>query len=514
MILSKSKVNELLKIFEISKSILPYDNSREKEEMKNASQFINNYHIYGQPPKKTLENISKNPTLNANNSSILNNSTYKSKKFRNLHEMEIQRSLTNLKLGKESYLKELRKKPLKKRIPQNINHSQTYNSYQTSNYASELQKNFSLYNNILNSQTLTSTNYLYGDNNYKRLTNKPYLLHSSKLSELPANPDDVIIKELPPNYALSMNPISSANLGMGVPMGMNMGQSVTPMNSQEINEPPPQMIEEIDTNIIPNGDIEQQKEEPPIEEAQEEIQNKEVEPEPVQSAGKYQITEFNGPVKIPPGYTTDDEDEYNAIQILNQDLSSWKKQIDKNNIIVYSKLYKIKDDKGEDVDNVMFYSEVTIDFPASEVNRQLHTFELRKKWEKSLEKGKLIKEENLGNGVKIIDYYSYIKMPFIFADRDMVLRKKLWENYQGEADCTLNETHDTTHPDYPPKEKPVRASMEHRGEYVKPIDANRCKLYFVTKFDMKLSVSASMMEGKGSEGQEKWIKEFIKQCEK
>ena len=515
MILSKSKVDELLKIFEASKSLSPYDNSREKEEMKNASEFIKNYHTYGQPPKQTLNTINGNN----NNNSILKSSTNKSKKFRNLHEMEIQRSLTNLKLGKENYMKEQKTKSIKRRFPENTEHYQTYNPYSTSTYSSELQKNYTLFNNILNSQTLTSSLYPHIDNNYNysRKSNKPKLLHSSRLRDLPSNPEDVVIKELPPNYTLSVNPISSSNLGMGMgmPMGMNMGQSSGPMMTQEINEPP-KMIEEINTDMISNEDI-QQNEEPPMEEVQEEIQNKEPEPEenePVQPAGKYQITELNGPVTLPPGYSTDDEDEYKAIQTLNQDLSSWKKQIDKNNIIVYSKIYKVKNDKGEDCDNVMFYSEVELNFPASEVNRQLHSFELRKKWEKSLEKGKLIKEEDLGNGIKITDYYSYIKMPLIFTDRDMVVRKKRWENYQGETDCTLSQTHHITHPDFPPKEKPVRAEMENRGEYVKPIDANKCKLYFVSKFDMKLYVAASMMEGKGAEGQEKWIKEFIKQLGK
>ena len=72
----------------------------------------------------------------------------------------------------------------------------------------------------------------------------------------------------------------------------------------------------------------------------------------------------------------------------------------------------------------MFYTDATIDYPASEVIRQLNTFDLRKKWEKSLQKGNLIKEEDLGNGTKIQEIYSYIKMPFISADRDMVTRKK------------------------------------------------------------------------------------------
>ena len=105
-------------------------------------------------------------------------------------------------------------------------------------------------------------------------------------------------------------------------------------------------------------------------------------------------------------------------------------------------------------------------------------------------------------------------MPFIFTDRDMVLREKIWENYLGEKDCCLGRIYSIEHPDYPPKEKPVRATFENRGEYIKPIDNNKTKLYFCSKFDMKMSVPVSMMEGKGSEGQEKWVKEFIKQCGK
>ena len=64
------------------------------------------------------------------------------------------------------------------------------------------------------------------------------------------------------------------------------------------------------------------------------------------------------------------------------------------------------------------------------------------------------------------------------------------------------------------KEKPVRATFENRGNYVEPLDEYKCKFYLASKFDMKMSVGASMMEGKGSEGQLKWFKEFVKQCGK
>ena len=518
MILSNAKVNELLKIFENPKSVHPYDNLREKEEMKNASTFINNYHIYGPPKRQAVDNINRNPSLNSKNNSIFGNNNI------DPFQLEIKRSIYNLKIGRENYLKQEVKTKSLNRSNYNNGNYQTYNSYSTSSHSSQLHKNGTIFNNILNSKTLISTqypysqygNYSYNPNstyNYRNTYNPKYSTYS-KLKEIPSNPEDVEIKELPSNFTISANPISNSAMPIGIPIGMNMNmsQNEPPMISQNINEPP-KLVEEINTDIITNEDI-QQKEEPEIEEIQNPPNNEEVEEavEPPQPAGKYQITEFNGPVKLPPGYSTDDEDEYKAVQMLNTDLSTWKKQIDKNNITVYNKLYKIKNDKGEEDDNIMLFTEATLDIPASEVIRQL-AYENREKWEESLKKGKLINQE-MGNGFKITDFYSYIKMPFIFADRDTVVRQKTWENYQGEKDCCLIQTHSIEHPDYPPKEKPVRAEIENSGNFVKPISENKCKLYLYSKFNMKLSAPTSMMESKGSEGQEKWVKQFIKQCGK
>ena len=529
MILSQRKVNELLKIFENPKSISPYDNTKEKEEMINATKFIKDYHLYGSPPNfsikptqlsnnmQKIENLSRN-SLHSKKTSNLANSLIMNKNYDNYEDLEIKNSLKNLRLGQKEYMKKYQTKTLKSIYSQKKEFYNTYDPYSYNIYSSELNKNKTLYNNLLNSHNLASTQYL-NSSLYNRKSKAPGYMKTSRLNEIPPNPNDVVIKEIPPNYIMSMNPISCSNFVMG--SGMNVRQISEPIMSQEVN-PPTQMIEEINTDIIPNGDIQQNEkiEEEPIqvEDNHEELDNKEEEPQeeiaPVQKGGKYQITQFNGPIKLPPGYSTDDEDEFNAIQFLNEDILTWKKQIDKSNIKIYSKLYKIKNDKGEENDNCMFYTDATIDYPASEVIRQLNTFELRKKWEKSLQKGNLIKEEDLGNGTKIQDIYSYLKMPFIFTDRDMVTRKKIWDNYQGEKDCCLTQIHSIEHPDYPEKEKPVRALFNNRGEYVKPIDEKSCKLYLATKFDMKMNAPTSMMEGKGSEGQEKWVKEFIKNCGK
>lgn len=515
MIISQARVGQLLEIFNEPKNIKSIDIFHEKQEMENASKFIKDYHLYG-PPQ----------TYNQNSSTI-NESIPLTKTYTNNGMDEIHQSIFNIKKGHQDYVKEKEKKNLNKDVYiSNINYPKydpTYQSYTQYEY----QKNENIYNSILknpnNSTSIYYPNYPY---NYKQNANNyPYNSYSingtqfiqiNKLQRLPrlkdikANPEDVMITEIPSNLAVSINPLTCSNLGVSNMPLINNTQNITNEMPQTLSQKPP-VIEEINTDVIPT-DISnqnfQQNEEMVV------VENPEPEPEPVQTTGKYQITDFNGPITLPPNYSTDDEDEFYAIQILNQDKSTWKLQIDKDNIKVYSKLYKIKNDEGKEVDNIMFFTEALVNFPASEVNKQLHTYSLREKWEPSLKKGKLIKEEDLPNNMHITDYYSYIKMPFVFSDRDLVLRKKIWFDYQGEKDCTLNRTYSITHPDFPPKEKPVRADFENRGEYVKPIDATKCKLFICSKFDMKLSAPASMMEGKGSEGQAKWVKEFIKQCGK
>ena len=273
------------------------------------------------------------------------------------------------------------------------------------------------------------------------------------------------------------------------------------------------MNEEINKDEISNIETNQnhQKESPILSKNLEQKKDKDSE---APKTGKYKITELKGPVVLPPNYSTDDEDEFNAIQILNQDIFEWKLQKDKDNIKVYSKLFKITNDEGKQVDGIVFYIEATINFPSHEVNKQLHNFSLRAKWDKSLQKGKIIKEEHLPNNIDITDYRSYIKMPLIYSDRDAILRSKTWIDHLGNKGCYLSHLKSIENPDFPPKEKPVRAFYENGGEYIKPINENQCILYSVSKFDFKIMAPVFIMEGTGSEEQLKAFKEFISHCGK
>ena len=555
MILSQTRVNDLLKIFDKPKNITPYNIINQKEEIENNTKFTYGYHKndttkYYQNPISIVnhsihetEYITKNKPLIDQNTPINGKSKILSNNINNLEnyeDIDIYKSITDLKNGQQEFIKNKEVKNF-----QNINYIYPkYSIYPKFNpdtqsiSAYEYQKNENILNSILgNSSNLSSTQYLY-DNDYgQNYTNNyncyndytsTYNINSSRLKimnykkpkslkDIPSHPEDVIIKDIPSYLAISMNPISSSNLGAIGQLPITNFQSDIGQIPQDLNQKP-SIIEEINTDIIPNNNVGQikQKEEPvlldslePVKEPEEVIVREEIKPN-----GQFKITEFNGPVKLPQNYSTADEDEFNAIQILNQDKSSWKLQIDKDNMKVYSKLYKIIDEKGKEDDNIKFYTEATLNFPASEINKQLYTYSLREKWEKSLQKGKLIKDENLPHNLQITEYYSFIKMPLLFSDRDMVLRKKVWKDYQGEKDCTLSHLKSIEHPDFPAKKKPVRAEYENRGEYVKPINENQCKLYMATKFNLKVSAPVSMMEGKGSDSQAKWVKEFISHCGK
>ena len=552
MILSQTRVNELLQIFENPKNVEPYDISHQKEEVQNASKFINDYHLYG-PPKKyqanthsinqsqPIQTINRNPTLNSQNEATNGKSTILSTNIQNLQnyeDIEIHQSITNLKNGQREYIKnkEAQSSQYQNNIyPKNSIYPK-YDPTTQSIAAYEYQKNNNILNSILGNNTNLNSDtsqypYDYGQNslnydNYNNDFRSIYNTNSSilrsynykkqpNLKDIPSNPEDVIITEIPSHLAISMNPLSCSNLqGIGTAPMASQPLNTMEQIPQEFKEKP-KIIEEINTDLIPTNELDQNQpnEEPVLLESVQPEPEKEPEPEGPKE-GKYKVTEFNGPVVLPPNYSTDDEDEFNAIQILNQDISGWKLQKDKDNIKIYSKLFKITNDEGKEVDNILFYADATINFPASEVNKQLHNYSLRAKWEKSLKNGKILREERLPNNIDICDYYSYIKMPFFFADRDLVMRSKTWIDYLGQKDCFLTHMKSIEHPDYPPKEKPVRAIYENAGQYIKPIGDNQCKYYSIGKFDFKISAPTSMLEGSGSDGQLKGIKEFISHCGK
>ena len=228
-------------------------------------------------------------------------------------------------------------------------------------------------------------------------------------------------------------------------------------------------------------------------------------------AKKYPITSTpNSVVVLPENYSTDDEDEFNAIKILNEDLSVWKLYADKDDIKVWFKSFPTKDEKGEDTEGVIGYTEATINCPANKLITSLNDFNFRTDTDEQYKKGKLISENTIDGNIKEMILYLYMKMPFIFSDRDFVVQKKCWLDYNGNKDHALFYMHSVENSEYPPKDKPVRGTYVNRSGYVKALGDNQCKINVVTCMDIKLNVGVERMSKSGAEMQEKWIKALRK----
>ena len=158
--------------------------------------------------------------------------------------------------------------------------------------------------------------------------------------------------------------------------------------------------------------------------------------------------------------------------------------------------------------------EAILDFPASHVINKLNDFNFRKNVDDQYEKGKLLSEKMIEGNIKVMEMYLYMKMPFIFSDRDFVVQKKCWLDYNGNKDHALFYIHSIENSQYPAKEKPVRGNYENRSGYVKPLGPNQCKINIVTAMDVKMSLGYSTMAKNGAEMQEKWVKKFKKELAK
>ena len=222
-------------------------------------------------------------------------------------------------------------------------------------------------------------------------------------------------------------------------------------------------------------------------------------------------------------YSTNDEDEFAAINLLNEDRSKsndldWVLSVTKDKIKIYYKQIRLKNEENKDFDTLIFYVEAILDIPSYKINEYINDINFRKEFDSLYNQVKVLSEnEDESNNLKIIELYFYMKMPVFISDRDFVVRKKIWNEYNNKKGCYLIHLKSIENSEYPPKQKPVRGKFINRAAYICPYmdeEREKCKLYLASCFDMKMSFGVSMMKSKGSEGQGKWVEELIKNINK
>ena len=376
-------------------------------------------------------------------------------------------------------------------------------------YTEEIKKSsFPVYNTKTSTyNNSTINNYAYDSNYYydypKRreiIIKNPEEIIESGLLKSKVRPEGTtsIYENLNANQApeINNNPIEIQQNNQNKPI--NIGDTIQ-QNVEETQNIIEEPSKEID-NIIPGPLAETVKlDENPQEEIKEEAPVEEI------KEGKYKVQSGNI-VALPDNYSTDDEDIFTAIKTLNEDVSSWKKYTDKDGIKLYFKPYPVKDEDGKDTESVIGYCEAIIDFPASKVIAKMNDFEFRRNVDANYKKGKLINERMEEGNIKIMEMYLYLKMPFIFSDRDFVVKKKCWLDFNGNKDNALFFIRSYENPEYPPNKKLVRGTFENRSGYIKPLGDNKCQVNVVTAMDVKMSLGVSTMSKNGAEMQEKWVK--------
>ena len=152
---------------------------------------------------------------------------------------------------------------------------------------------------------------------------------------------------------------------------------------------------------------------------------------------KYKIESKSSDVIIfnSNNFSTDDEDEFSSIEILNEDRSEgnrngWCLSSEQSDIKIHNKIIKVKNEDGTEYDSLAFYAEIILDVNSSKFVNYLNDINFRKEFDNLYQNGKIIQEiKDENNEIKSMDIYLYLKMPFFYTDRDFVVRKKIWKDY-------------------------------------------------------------------------------------
>lgn len=105
-------------------------------------------------------------------------------------------------------------------------------------------------------------------------------------------------------------------------------------------------------------------------------------------------------------------------------------------------------------------------------------------------------------------------MPFMFSDRDFIIRKKIWKNYNNKENCFLINIKSIDHSDYPPTDNIVRGKFVNRSAYICPDGDRNCKFYLAACCDVKVPIGVSLTKSKGSDSLIEWVEKFIENIKK
>jgi len=211
---------------------------------------------------------------------------------------------------------------------------------------------------------------------------------------------------------------------------------------------------------------------------------------------------------------TEDKDERSVLDFLNIDKSSWtENDKSEDHKLTYAYVQMNNPLTKSPEEKLCFCLNATLKKPIDKVAKCLNEIDQRKTFDTLYNEGKVISETKGNPDVYIL--YFLLKMGFVFSNRDFVVQKKIWKDYQGKKDHYLIHVISIDHPDYPEKSDPVRAVFLNRSAYLRPGKDGETLLTLCNCVDMKvINVGSFMAISKGTSGMKNWLSKLKETLDK
>ena len=211
-------------------------------------------------------------------------------------------------------------------------------------------------------------------------------------------------------------------------------------------------------------------------------------------------------IKFPnKAHITEDEDEYNLVNLINEPLnSSWKIQIDdeKYGVKIYKKdLSYIKSPLLKCFCSIPFNLKIIISL--------IKDLNFRKEWDKKYSKIDLIEKLENENLSECYILYCLLNVPY---EREIISKYKFWNNYLNNSKKYLIHYKSVNHINFPEKIKPLRTKIIIGGFYFEEINPTLTKCIIISHFDDINKIDIHSSDEKVYEYIHDYIKCLIKGC--
>jgi hypothetical protein len=214
-------------------------------------------------------------------------------------------------------------------------------------------------------------------------------------------------------------------------------------------------------------------------------------------------------------FQTNEEYIKKFIDIINEpNSSSWEEMISKNDLHIYNKRCFLPDNKTKSL-IVKTITKLPCKFHI--VEKILKDYDFRSNYDSFFKVKPMIIKSEISNEekdiTKSIEYF-YLKMPFIFSDRDFVNEKIECNNNYLKENSYCYVFHSIIDENCPEKNKIVRGEFIIQGIFIEKENENNTLLRMCSELNMKMAVgSVESVYKKIPEKQSKFIEDLIKNYE-